>query len=496
MANAAKDGVRRFCRVMLVSTLILVSSLPSCRSLGAAVEPVISSNPQLFLFSLKDVPEAVPGSPFPTISATADSNILNGKDIDETEDQALRNEAMLYYHSSKPVRELWKWKDSVLGDGRDFFVPKPRTLVALQNYILDHCPSLSGQEESECVILSNCARFEIIVVCQTDNNQQLSVPSIATGNHTNDPSFQVKLVEEISRCLLVQMNYYSVKQQERSGWQDIFLFAAANPTMAVDRPQDILTMNAPGVSYYDRDNQIDSSLLLPYWDVWVGAESILPHLCRIAAGMAPRPRRPDRAVLFRPFSSRDAHILLQLKRTRDSCITKQNHVLEKKDGAHSGRQRRRLAVLLEYALRAGKAARNPKIVPELESLRTEYRASTSSSTISAKTLEQSVRVADITYSKAILPLIVEYLQKEHMSLRNVDREIAHFRNTCLAMICSEQEDDRRWMNRRLHGLTLELRNQGRLISYTGVEECYQAIQEELKMFRRAKKLSASDPASG
>lgn len=163
----------------------------------------------------------------------------------------------------------------------------------------------------------------------------------------------------------------------------------------------------------------------------------------------------------------------------------------------SSRQRRRLAILLEYALRAGKDARNPKIVPELESLRTEYQASSSSSTISAKDLERSVRVADITYAKAILPLIRDYLQKEYMSLRNVDREIAHLRNTCIAMVCSEQEDDLRWMNRRLHGLTLELRNHGRLISYTSVEECYQAIQEELEMFRcvNCKKISASSPAS-
>jgi hypothetical protein len=127
----------------------------------------------------------------------------------------------------------------------------------------------------------------------------------------------------------------------------------------------------------------------------------------------------------------------------------------------------------------------------LESMRSEYKASSSSSTITAKDLEQSVRVSEIAYSKAVLPLIHEYLQKEHMALHNVDREIAHLRSTCLAMICSEQQDDLRWMNRRLHGLTLELRNHGRLISYTDPEECYQAIQEELKRFHRTKKVSAS-----
>jgi hypothetical protein len=470
MANDTKDGMRRFCVLKLISVLILVSCLTPCFSL-TTVEPFNCSNLQLYLLSLKYVPEVV------------------------------RDEATLYYHSSKPVRELWKWKDTILGDGRDFFVPKPRTLAALQNYILDHCPSLAGQELSECVILSNCARFEIIVVCQANNNQHTNVTSIETGNCAKELLRQEKLAEEISRCLLVQMSYYSVKQQERGGWQGVFLLDAATMNMATDRPQDVLTMNAPGSLYHEWDNHATSSLLLSYWDVRVGAECILPHLCRVASGMASSPKRPDRTVLFRPFSSRDSHILLQLKRTRESCMERRNPMLVKTGGNggpsfdRRSRQRRRLPMLLEYALRAGKDARNPRIVPELESLRAEYKSSSSSPVISTKDLEQSVRVADVAYSKAIQPLIREYLHKEQMSMYNVNQEIAHLRNLCLAIVCSEQEDDLRWMTRRLHGLILELRNYGRLINYSSSEECFLAIQEELEIFRHAKKVSVRNPTS-
>ena len=37
-----------------------------------------------------------------------------------------------------------------------------------------------------------------------------------------------------------------------------------------------------------------------------GAYEISNHLCLIAGGLAPRPSRPDREVIFRPYSSRDA----------------------------------------------------------------------------------------------------------------------------------------------------------------------------------------------
>jgi len=76
---------------------------------------------------------------------------------------------------SKTVASVWRWKDAALGDGRDFFVPKPKTLRALQGVLLREMNNNSNTDDSnngrhnccratECVVLSNCARFEIMVV--------------------------------------------------------------------------------------------------------------------------------------------------------------------------------------------------------------------------------------------------------------------------------------------------------------------------------------------
>ena len=52
----------------------------------------------------------------------------------------------------------------------------------------------------------------------------------------------------------------------------------------------------------------------------VGVNDIARHLCKVSVGIAERPSRPGRTVEFRPFSSRDAHIMLQMKRTKEASI--------------------------------------------------------------------------------------------------------------------------------------------------------------------------------
>lgn len=209
---------------------------------------------------------------------------------------------------SKPVRDVWKWKDFTLGDGRDFFVPKPKTIQALQDFILRHCPSLS-----ECMVLSNCARLEI--VCVTRNYK--------------DP------VEDISRALSAQLTSSQTRKRP------MYAMLAQH----VDLPDLVIDPKAPVTCSEESD------AISVHWTHLVGVEPVCRHLSLIAAGMALRPRRIDREVPFRPFSSRDAHILLQLKRTKEVA------------------NGRRVQQLLDYALRAGKAVRNEDKVPELKELR-------------------------------------------------------------------------------------------------------------------------------
>jgi hypothetical protein len=230
---------------------------------------------------------------------------------------------------SKPVRDVWKWKDSSLGDGRDFFIPKPKTIQALQDFILRQCPSLS-----ECVVLSNCARLEIVCVTQS----------------FKDP------VEDISKALSAQLT--SSKTRKRPMYA-MLVEHVDLPDLVID-PKALVTCSE------------ESDALAIHWTHLVGVEPVCRHLSLIAAGMALRPRRIDREVPFRPFSSRDAHILLQLKRTKEVA------------------NGRRVQQLLDYALRVGKAVRNEDKVPELKKLRMFGSGDSKYSTEPPKELTQRV----------------------------------------------------------------------------------------------------------
>ena len=215
---------------------------------------------------------------------------------------------------SKPVRDVWRWKDASLGDGRDFFVPKPKTIRSLQDYIIGKLPSIS-----ECMVVSNCARLEILCVTK----------------HKND-----NLSEELARCLAAQV--FARRSNRPQLLQTMLVQHMDLPEMAIDQNVEI----TPMCFEY-------ASAISKHWLHISGCEAVSRHLCLVAAGIAPRPRRPDREVIFRPFSSRDSHILLQLKRTKDAATGKA------------------LNTLIEYALRAGKAVRTVEQVPEIEMLR-EY----------------------------------------------------------------------------------------------------------------------------
>jgi hypothetical protein len=211
---------------------------------------------------------------------------------------------------SKTAKDVWRWKDAVLGDGRDFFLPKPKTLNALNKYLR------SDPIIQECVVLSNCARLEVLIVAD------------------RDPTTHV------SELLWKQVQAHNTpRRHQRFGWQR---------TLSFDR-SDLVD---PQAARWETDPSHVAELQT-YWHCEHGLANVTRHCAAVAAGLAPRPRRPDRSVVFAPFSSRDAHILLQLKRTlelaRTDCPT--------------------LAGILCAALTAGKAARNPRKVPALEELR-------------------------------------------------------------------------------------------------------------------------------
>lgn len=176
----------------------------------------------------------------------------------------------------KQVRQVWNWKDTVLGDGRDFFVPKPKTLTALNRYIVNKVEGVQ-----ECSAISNCARFELLLL--VDNTKKIE---------SQRQDF-TSIEQAVSQCLLAQVESHASKQ------------SIVNLLFSFDNPKEI---DPQAYSKIDIDLE---------WTHLEGVECVTRHLSVVAAGMAERPNRPGRPVPFRPFSSRDAHILLQLKRTSE-----------------------------------------------------------------------------------------------------------------------------------------------------------------------------------
>ena len=307
---------------------------------------------------------------------------------------------------SKHVKDVWRWKDAVLGDGRDFFVPRPKTLHALQQNILQHAPGIQ-----ECVILSNCARFELLLLADT---------TMSAGSHP---------LESLSRLLLRQVEEYHNRR-----FQPPF-----------DWPGSIVS--------YD-DDHIENSMflasavdeLISFWMILAGPTDVMRHLCLVASGMALRPSRPGRATEFRPFSSRDAHVLLQLKRTvaiADGPMTRN---------------------LLQGALRAGKAVRNPEATPVILPLR--------SGTASTQICQS---IAATVQSTTIDPIVEETVR----ALEVPTDDIVTLRTA--AMELSRSKEEGALVRSLLHQPTIELRN-GRAVNQTFVLE---QIANEIEACRLA-----------
>ena len=203
---------------------------------------------------------------------------------------------------SPTVRAVWRWKDAVMGDGRDFFVPKPKTVAALQSYLL----SLDDNNENddylkECVVLSNCARFEILVVTADTTGDDDEAPSSCRAVEVDT------VARRISSRLLCQ-----VASHQQQSWRRRFQLQLPLdwPGMIDPHAQDNYQHNlqiaedsssaASSSSQHHHHNHRASSssslLSVPelsrHWTVRTGPRAVATHLSLVAAGLAPRPRRP------------------------------------------------------------------------------------------------------------------------------------------------------------------------------------------------------------
>lgn len=339
----------------------------------SAGSPVVSDN---------NVP-LVPTSPSILLMSLQWSDPQPPQSVQVTPEQS---DPRRFYQS---VANVWRWKDEVLGDGRDYFITKPKAIRALQNYLLS---SLQQKESfytknnenntlthvSECVILSNCARFEIMLVVHhhhhRNNNNTNNTNNIDDSEpHQNEHDTTAVIARMVSTVLIHQVRSY---QQRPFSWL----------TPPGDWPGVVhLNAAAEAQSHCNGETAIATtaiSELTSHWTMIWGPALVGMHLCQVAAGLTRRPRRPHRPVLFRPFSSRDAHILCQLKRTlelqqeqnpRMQSVSASSSLSSLHNGDHETNTGRLVPMFLRAALRAGKAARNPQVVPSLETvLRRHY----------------------------------------------------------------------------------------------------------------------------
>ncbi|CAJ1380244.1 unnamed protein product [Effrenium voratum] len=204
-------------------------------------------------------------------------------------------------------RRCWTWKERVLGDGHDFFVPRQKTTAKLAKALLRE----EGLEE--VAVLGNCKRLDIYVASERKREE---------------------LPEVLAAALCRQMAWH---RTFAVGW----LCQVLDVPEAVAEPADCEKF---------RGQVAEEALrLLARLELRSGEESAA-YLCRVAAALEGRDKEK-----FDPCNAREAHIMLQLKRS-----------LEAVDD-HDGPCGRRLRLLLRMALEAGKAARSATL-PELAGL--------------------------------------------------------------------------------------------------------------------------------
>jgi hypothetical protein len=184
--------------------------------------------------------------------------------------------------------------------------------------------------------------------------------------------------------------------------------------------------------------------LARHWKTYDTMPAILTHWCDVAAGMATRPNRPDRGGHrkneddkadedttrigpFRPFSSRDAHIMLQMKRLVVS-------------GDHAATTTK---WIVDTALAGGKAARSNALVHAQRPLLLD------------STIPMPMSIAQQVRRDILAPLVEHALSQWHA--KGAGDAIRQVRQRALALAQSDAERHAIRRSTALHNVTMALR---------------------------------------
>lgn len=278
----------------------------------------------------------------------------------------------------------------------------------------------------ECAILSNCARLDILV--SLDFGQSI----INSGQEEID----VKRI--ISAVVSSQLEVFQSKKTERNAFIEGVSSLLDLPGM-VDETIDISV---------EVTTELESLL-----EIKSEVDDILRHFSFVAAGLAQRASRPDRDVVFRPFSSRDAHIMLQLKRTAE--VSKEFTTMK---------------TIFDTALSSGKGARNPKECPSLNKLK-GYDGEGKYSQAAPPKLARDV--ADDVVDLIIEPQVQKGIQR--LRANAAASSITYLRSQAELLYNPDDKDSAKIVNRLLHEPTMKLRDGVDV----DVAKIISSIQEEL-----------------
>eukprot|EP00588_Corethron_pennatum_P032562 CAMPEP_0194341736 /NCGR_PEP_ID=MMETSP0171-20130528/90600_1 /TAXON_ID=218684 /ORGANISM="Corethron pennatum, Strain L29A3" /LENGTH=406 /DNA_ID=CAMNT_0039107183 /DNA_START=30 /DNA_END=1250 /DNA_ORIENTATION=+ len=339
---------------------------------------------------------------------------------------------------SPVVSDLWRWKDCVLGNGVDFFVPRVKTLRAFNSFLLG---PLGAGEICEAATLSNCARMEVYLRVRWEGGE--CGADIPAG-----------LAASVGTALAAQLS-------RSTSWGDSL-------TSALDVPSRIVAGHAA--------DGADASEVARHLTPESGVENIAKRLCEISAGMALRPSRPGRPVPFRPYSSRDAHVLLQMRRAREAVATTDGR-------GGSGTGSGALSDIFLGAVRAGAEVRSSSL-PEVREMR-PYGGREAPASVASR--------AEVAVRAAILTPAAQEIEKNYRMAHVVEggftvtERITQLREKVregvgawaeASGVGGDSEEIRSAVQRGLHRPTVDLR-EGKLLE-VDANEVIQRLQVELE----------------
>ena len=349
------------------------------------------------------------------------------------------------------VQKLKNWKEYCLGDGGVYFDQRPKALKALNQYL---CRYLSvrlqkeleekcyGRIESvEVAVLSTCARFEILI----------AVASQSKSSNNEIEDVRKSVVKEATINAIV--NQIQLQNRRLS-----YRIQKVLPFNLMDRPSRII--QGKDEHKERKDYKVDAPLKNIIADkllVFNENDEAIKRMCLIAAGLQDRP-------IFRPFSSRDAHIMQQLKRTMEGTVSLKNNSegnwVESPSSTFC-------KIIFDASLQSGKAARSPMTLPILIDLKEQSKGADGPPELSQK-------AAEIAKSMAVFPIADNCISKlKAMQSSSAINEIQSIANSF------RDEEARKLAKQLAHVPTMELR-QGKSVDIDKVVMDMNAIADKIK----------------